>query len=113
MLRKRWLGKISEGANEDEDEDEDEYGDADEPRHTQNTAIDAVYKPWVKERLCWEILASTAVPYLVTGAEIAKETIERIYREGTRFVSILDPETIKKFEKARGLSFIKRIAKLV
>jgi hypothetical protein len=67
----------------------------------------------VKERLCWEILASTAVTYQVTGADIAKETTERIYRESTCFVSILDPEMIKKCEKARGLTFTKRIAKLV
>jgi hypothetical protein len=65
------LRKIYEGANEDGDED----GNTAHPQDLHNTAIDAVYKPWVKERLCWDILVSIAVFYPVTDADTARKQL--------------------------------------
>jgi len=42
-----------------------------------------------------------------------KETTERIYREGTAFVSILDPVMIERCEKYRELAFKERISSVV
>jgi len=67
----------------------------------------------VKERLCWDILVSFAIAYAITGANMNKETTERIYREGAGFVSILDPVMIDRCEKSRKLTFEERISKLV
>ncbi|KAF1846333.1 uncharacterized protein K460DRAFT_356024 [Cucurbitaria berberidis CBS 394.84] len=99
VLKKRWLGEATptddkEGSKSDE---EDESADVDDPATTQYIARDDVYKPWVKEKICWEIV----------------ETAERIYVEGTDFVSILDPATLRECEKWRHLTFRKRIDTLV
>ncbi|KAL5118602.1 hypothetical protein ACEQ8H_003453 [Pleosporales sp. CAS-2024a] len=55
------------------------------------------YQPWEKEKICWE-LAHTA---------------EKIYDEGTWFISILDAEILKNAEKSRHLKFRERIDMLI
>ncbi|KAI4709434.1 hypothetical protein J4E89_005450 [Alternaria sp. Ai002NY15] len=107
MLKKRWL---AESAGESS---KDVVGNAGETKRTQKIATNTVYKPWVKERLCWDILVSFAIAYAITGANMNKETTERIYREGAGFVSILDPVMIDRCEKSRKLTFEERISKLV
>ncbi|KAI4703887.1 hypothetical protein J4E81_000951 [Alternaria sp. BMP 2799] len=107
MLKKRWL---AESAGESSKEG---VGNAGETKRTQKIATNTVYKPWVKERLCWDILVSLAIAYAITGANMNKETTERIYREGAGFVSILDPVMIDRCEKSRKLTFEERISKLV
>jgi len=107
MLKKRWLAEsVGESG-------EDRAGNAGETKPKQKIATNTVYKPWVKERLCWDILVSFAMAYAITGANMHKETTERIYREGAGFVSILDPVMIDRCEKSRKLTFEERISKLV
>ena len=107
MLKKRWLAESAEESNEDG------VGDPGKTKRKQSIAKDTVYKPWIKERLCWEILVSVAAGYAMTGANMNKETTERIYREGTAFVSILDPVMIERCEKYRELTFKERISSVV
>ncbi|KAI4650675.1 hypothetical protein J4E93_003032 [Alternaria ventricosa] len=107
MLKKRWLAESVEESGEDR------VGNAGETKPKQNIATNTVYKPWVKERLCWDILVSFAIAHAITGANMNKETTERIYREGAGFVSILDPVMIDRCEKSRNLTFEERISKLV
>jgi len=107
MLKKRWLAEnVGESG-------EDRVGNAGETKPKQKIATNTVYKPWVKERLCWDILVSSAIAHAMTGANMNKETAERIYREGAGFVSILDPVMIDRCEKSRNLTFEERISKLV
>ncbi|KAG9194294.1 hypothetical protein G6011_04329 [Alternaria panax] len=74
-LQKRWLGEIADEGTKNED------ANPDETQQTPKIGSDAVYKPWQKERICWDILA----------------TAERIYLEGTRFVSIIDPVKLQDY----------------
>lgn len=60
MLKKRWLG---EAKSADTVESSENGGDArvDESEAAQRVASNEVYKPWVKERVCWELLVSGSV----------------------------------------------------
>jgi hypothetical protein len=56
MFQKRWLGEVVDQAVEDED------GNTNETRPTLHLASDAVYKPWEKEYICWDIVVSGSYP---------------------------------------------------
>ncbi|CAO2649921.1 Nn.00g012130.m01.CDS01 [Neocucurbitaria sp. VM-36] len=95
MLQKRWLG-IAEAKNVASDQ-EAESAETNESDAAQATATDEVYKPWVKEKIYWELL----------------DIAERIYVEGTGFISIHDPATLQECERWRELTFRERIDKLI
>jgi hypothetical protein len=56
MFQKRWLGEVVDQAVENEDRN------TNETRPTLHLASDAVYKPWEKEYICWDIVVSESYP---------------------------------------------------
>ncbi|KAF2822698.1 hypothetical protein CC86DRAFT_469993 [Ophiobolus disseminans] len=60
-------------------------------------AVNKFYAPWIKEKACWELA----------------DTLERLYREGTHFITIVDPGLLRDAEKWRDLTFLERKDKCV
>jgi hypothetical protein len=107
MLKKRWLGGAVVGKVKDED------GEESQNEVEQRVASDAFYQRWQKERICWEIVVSTHCPFSNYTLTPYQATAEKIYREGTGFVSVLDPVKLKDCEASRPLTFRERIDMLV
>jgi hypothetical protein len=69
------------------------------------------HHPRSREKKCWEILVRLTTLLWYTEIPVLtciQHVLERIYREGTHFISILDPTVLKEAEKWRHLTFRER-----
>lgn len=79
------------------EEEKGELADDDEWLAYKASAVDKFYKPWMKEKVCWEVAT----------------VLEKLYREGTHFVNILDPGLLEEATKTREQTFLERKEKLI